>query len=451
MTETPVLNSPTQSTGDVLDPAVFEAALASADAPEWVRERKQAAWERFTALPYPKAKDQPWRYASVRNLKLEGFLPQVEPLSEAVREEVLAKSSPLEKVAGVLTFADGQLIGQTAVSAELAAKGVIWEPLSTALRAHPELLQKYFLAERTRLGSDKFEALHEAYFEAGSVLYIPKGVEIIDPFVVHHWAVTPQVALFPHTLIVAEDNAGVDLVDFYSCVDGSAPSLACGVGDVHAGPGARVFRKVVQNWSRQTLSFQTDGVAADRDSDVKSISVNLGGRQARCENQIRITGPGAHVKMYGLTVADGDQEFDQRTLQIHEAPNAVSDLLYKNALMDTAHTIFSGLIKVAKDAQKTDAYQTNRNLLLEPTAEANSLPGLEIEANDVKCSHGATSGQLDPSEMFYLLSRGIPKRVAYELMVFGFFEEIVEKISYEPLREVLRERVQKKFRAHNDG
>lgn len=451
MTETPVLTSPTQSTDDVLDPAVFAAALEQADLPAWVRERKQAAWERFNTLPYPKVKDQPWRYASVRGLKLEGYRPALEPLADAARARVLEASKVLDKVSATLVFADGQLLEQTPLPPELAAQGVIWEPIRVAMREHPEFLQRYFLAERTRLGSDKFEALHEAYFDAGSVLYVPKGVEIEEPFVVYHWAASPQVALFPHTLIIAEDNAGVDLVDFYGCLDNHAPALACGVGDVHAGPGARVFRKVVQNWSRETLSFQTDGIAADRDADVKTISVNLGGRQARFENQIRIVGAGAHVKMYGLTVADGEQEFDQRTLQIHEAPNAVSDLLYKNALMDTAHTIFSGLIKVAKDAQQTDAYQTNRNLLLDSTAEANSLPGLEIEANDVKCSHGATSGQLDPSEMFYLRSRGIPKRVAYELMVFGFFEEIVEKISYEPLREVLRALVQAKFRTHSSS
>ncbi|MGF1482901.1 MAG: Fe-S cluster assembly protein SufD [Opitutales bacterium] len=444
MSELTVLNSG----ADLLDAASFHASLEGSDLPPWAVERKRSAWQRFEQLPMPKGKEQPWRYASVRNVKLEGYHVPSAPPSEAERARVLELSEPLKEISGALVFADGHLISQTPLPDELAAKGVILEPLDTALRAHPEILEKYFMAERTRLGSEKFEALHEAYFNAGTVLYIPKGVEVPKPITVLHWAVSSQVALFPHTLIVAEDNTSVDLVDFYGCLDAQAPALVCGVGDVHAGPGSQVFRKVVQNWSRQTLSFQTDGIVADRDANVKTVSVNLGGKQARFENQIRIAEPGAHVKMYGLTVADGEQEFDQRTLQIHEAPNAVSDLLYKNALMDQAHTIFSGLIKVEKDAQQTDAYQTNRNLLLEPTAEANSLPGLEIEANDVKCSHGATSGQLDPNEMFYLYSRGIPKRVAYELMVFGFFEEIVEKISDETLREVLRGLVQDKFRAH---
>ncbi|MEM9227498.1 MAG: SufD family Fe-S cluster assembly protein, partial [Verrucomicrobiota bacterium] len=151
------------------------------------------------------------------------------------------------------------------------------------------------------------------------------------------------------------------------------------------------------------------------------------------------------VKMYSLTVAQREQEFDQRTLQVHAAPNATSDLLYKNALLDSSHTIFSGMILVEPEGQQTDAYQTNRNLLLSPTAEASSLPGLEIEANDVKCSHGATTGQIDAEQLYYLMARGIPKNVAYELLVFGFFEEIIEKVDNPELKDNLRTLVQAKF------
>ena len=160
---------------------------------------------------------------------------------------------------------------------------------------------------------------------------------------------------------------------------------------------------------------------------VKNLAVNIGAERARFENQTRIEGTGADVKMYSLTVAEESQEFDQRTFQTHNAGNAVSDLLYKNALLDKSRTIFSGLIKVAEGAQQTDAYQTNRNLLLDPTAEANALPGLEILANDVKCSHGATTGNVDRRELFYMMQRGIAKRDAMKLMVFGFFEEVIEQ------------------------
>ena len=178
---------------------------------------------------------------------------------------------------------------------------------------------------------------------------------------------------------------------------------------------------------------------------MKNLAVNIGAESARYENQTRIEGAGADVKMYSLTVSEESQEFDQRTFQIHNAPNAVSDLLYKNALLDKSRTIFSGLIKVAEGAQQTDAYQTNRNLLLDPNADANSMPGLEILANDVKCSHGATTGNVDENELFYMMSRGISKRVAMQLMVFGFFEEVIDKIESEELAEGLRQIIHKKF------
>jgi Fe-S cluster assembly protein SufD len=160
---------------------------------------------------------------------------------------------------------------------------------------------------------------------------------------------------------------------------------------------------------------------------------------------VRIDGPGADVSLFGISVATGEQEFDQRTLQVHAAGHAKSDLLFKNALLGKARTIFSGLIKVAPDAQRTDAYQTNRNLLLSPDAEADSLPGLEIEANDVKCSHGATTGQIDPAELFYLRARGIPLAVAQELLAQGFLEEILAKVGHEEASAAVREMLRLKF------
>ena len=182
-----------------------------------------------------------------------------------------------------------------------------------------------------------------------------------------------------------------------------------------------------------------------RDARVLTLNLHLGGRQSRHESHSRLQGPGAYSEMLALTVAKGAQEFDQRTLQSHQAPNTGSNLLYKNALLDQARTIFSGLIIVDPDAQKTDAYQSNRNLLLSDDAEANSLPGLEIQANDVRCTHGATSGHVDDEQMFYLKSRGIPPAAARELLVFGFFEEVLNKLENEPLHAALRDFIKAQF------
>ncbi|GHC04089.1 Fe-S cluster assembly protein SufD [Cerasicoccus arenae] len=411
----------------------------------WVQELKENSWREYQELRPPVRTDEHWRFTDLRKLKLEGFSPSQEP-EEAQKAAVLEQSNVVGSPAGRLVFGDNFLIDFDGVSGELAAKGVIWMPLSQAVVEHPELVQKYFLNEENRLGSEKLLALHNAFFHGGSFLYVPKGVEIEQPLCAYYWSIGCNEAIFPHTLLVVEDNAKVDFVDYYgSYGDDCCSTLSCGVGTIYAGQGAQVFRKIVQNFNEETLSFQLEANIASRDSSVKTIAVNLGSAYARLQNHTRIVGPGADVKMYGLTIAKGEQEFDQRTLQIHEAPHAVSDLLFKNVLLDDSRTIFSGLIKVDKDAQQTDAYQTNRNLLLSKSAEANSLPGLEIEANDVKCSHGATTGQVDENELFYLMARGIPRATAYELLVYGFFEEIVEKISNEDLRENVRLLVRKKF------
>jgi Fe-S cluster assembly protein SufD len=308
-------------------------------------------------------------------------------------------------------------------------------------------MERYFLQESTELGSEKFFGLHAQHVKAGAVLYIPKGVVIEQPFVNYYWTSGAEAAVFPHTLVIAEDNANVAVVDIFFSETADNAALNVAVANIHAGAGAHVFRKVVQDWNEQTTSFQLDTTVAERDAQVKNVAVNIGAERARYEAQTRIEGPGADVKMYSLTVAEESQEFDQRTFQIHNAPNAVSDLLYKNALLDKSRSIFSGLIKVAEGAQQTDAYQTNRNLLLDPTAEANALPGLEILANDVKCSHGATTGNVDASELFYMMSRGIPKRAAMQLMVFGFFEEVIEKVESDELAENLRTLIRNKFEA----
>lgn len=417
---------------------------SSANEPAWLTERRATGQIQFDTLAAPSAKDERWRFSSVGKLSIDGFKP-----SDLVTEEQLAKldarSDLVTERSGSLVYVDDHQARFQGISEELAAKGVIYLPIAETIEQHPELMEKYFLQESTELGSEKFFGLHAAKVRAGSVLYIPRGVEIEQPFVNYYWTSEERVAVFPHTLIIAEDNTKAAVVDVFFSDTPENEALNVAVGNIHAGNGSQIFRKVVQDWNEKTVSFQLDTTVAGRDAQVKNLAVNIGAERARYEAQTRIEGSGADVKMYSLTVAEENQEFDQRTYQIHNAPNAVSDLLYKNALLDSSRTIFSGLIKVAEGAQQTDAYQTNRNLLLDPTADANSMPGLEILANDVKCSHGATTGNVDEDELFYLMSRGISKRVAMQLMVFGFFEEVIEKVESDELAENLRLLIHKKF------
>lgn len=404
--------------------------------------KKEAAWKAFNALPMPTRLNEAWRFANIGMLNLEGYQLSHE---RPDIERILALSNHLTNYAGRIIFADGHLIELSPLEPALQKAGAFWLPLEQALREYPQIIEQHLFETTTRLGSAKFEALSHAFAHAGSVLYIPKGIHIEAPLVAYHWTVSDHVALFPQTLVIAETSSQASIVDFYLSAT-ETPALSCGSSHMHLGANAQIFRKSIQNFNLETLAFQCDTQTTRRDASLHALAVHLGAKRARFENQVHIKGEGSHTKLYSLSVASGTQEFDQRSLQLHEAARASSDLLYKNVLMDQSKTIFSGMIDVKPGAQQTDAYQTNRNLLLDSTAEAVSLPGLEIEANDVKCSHGATTGPLDTSQLYYMLSRGIPHKVAQELLVFGFFEEIIAKVNDEALANNLRVMLKRKFK-----
>ncbi len=412
--------------------------------PAWLVSQKQKSWEEHQQLPMPHRKMESWRFGNIKGLGVDSY-KLATPANEAIREDILSRSNKIKEISGQLTFANDDLIGEAEISEELKAKGVLFEPLERAFANHPEILEEFFMAQEAELGSEKFAALHTALNRNGTLLFVPANVEIELPLMAYHWASGENAAVFPHTLIIAKDNAKVTLFDFFRSAEEETAQLACGVSTVYAGSGANVEYHYVQNWNEQSLSFNNLTTVAGRDATIRAFGTNLGSKHARNENHSVIEGAGSYVDIDSLAIVHDSQELDQRTLQTHNAPNSRSDLLFKNALLDTSKTIFSGLIKVAEEAQQTDAYQTNRNLLLSSDAEANSLPGLEILANDVKCSHGATTGQIDPDELFYLLARGIPKNVAQQLLVYGFFEEILEKISNEELAEFHRELISQKF------
>lgn len=427
----------TKSPLGAFTPDIFASHLASiASAPAWWLDRKRAAYEKFSALPMPRRTDESWRFSNIAALTLEGFALRS---GQTTRIAQLAVAS-----AASLTFVNNTAVRGATSDTKLPG-GVIVTTIAEAALHHPELLKAHFMAQPQKLGSDKFAALHAAFVRDGAFIYVPRGVEVALPILVTHIAAGAGAAIFPHTLVVAEENAKVTVVDTFVSED-AVPQFACGANDLYAGHGAQVTYIGTQAWSRETLSFQFNSTVVRRDARVQSLNLHLGGRQARHESLSQLQAPGGFSEMLALTVADKAQEFDQRTLQIHQAPNTKSDLLYKNALRDRSKTIFSGLIIVDPDAQKTDAYQSNRNLMLSEEAEANSLPGLEIQANDVRCTHGATSSRIDPEQEFYLQSRGIAKEAADELLTFGFFEEVLNRLASDELHEALRSLIQTQFK-----
>lgn len=422
----------------------FEAALQPFLDTPWLVELKRKHWQDFATLPMPKRTDELWRFTKTQQLTLDGFAP-ITQAPVTARQQLATHLELADDVAARLAFVDNQLVAQ---GSELP-EGVELLSLSEALASHGDRLRSYFEQRAVVLGMDKFFALHMAMLNSGVFLFVPRGVEIEKPIELHYLSSQTAGLLLPHTFIVTEDNTRLTLLEYHGKLGAAsldeAPCLSIGAGSVFAGPGSTVKRHVVQNHPRGTHIYQTEEFTCDRDAHVDNLQVNLGGSYARFEGHAIANGPGADVHLYSLAAPNGEQVFDQRTLQTHKAPHARSDLLFKNALLDESQTVFSGLIIVEEAAQQTDAYQTNNNLLLSPTAEANSLPGLEIEANDVKCSHGSTTGQVGKEELFYLNARGIPKRTAFELLVAGFFEEVLGKIDVDAAHEKLAEMLQKKF------
>jgi len=412
--------------------------------PPWFREQQQAAWAKFEALPYPNRKDQAWRFSSVNALDLSRFNFGA-PLSQAARDEILDRSTGLDEVAGRLIFADDQLLRRDPLSQELLAAGVLLKPLERAIIEHEDLFRRHFMAQPAALGSAKFAALHEAFVTSGTFVYVPKGVEVELPIEIFHWLHGENASVFPHTLLIADELAKVTVIEHFRSAHRDRAGFACGVNDLIVGRGAKLNYVCTQNWNEKALAIQINSTSVERDASALSLNVNLGGAYSRFESLSRLIGEGARSDLLAVCVAENAQEFDARTLQDHASPHTTSDLLYKNALNDHARNTFGGLIRVEPHAHFTDAYQTVRNLLMSDDAEANSMPGLEILADNVKCSHGATSGQIDEDEMFYLLSRGIPAPIAKQLLVSGFLNEVVDRLDHSAITALVHDLIEQKF------
>ena len=423
---------------------ILSGPIASRDLPEWFREQQAAAWEKFESIPRPIRKDQPWRFSNVDLLDLAPF--KVSPaLSDDDRANVLKYSRGLNEFAARLIFAGDQLIERNVVSDDLKKRGVIFQPLERAMIEHADLFRKYFMSQPAVLGSAKFAELHKALVSNGTFLFVPRGVEIEQPIEIFHWLRGEGVSVFPHLLLITDELAKVTVIEHFRSCDVRATGFACGVNDLIAGPGAKVAYVCAQNWGENVVALQMNTTTVDHDASAMSLNLNLGSKYSRFESLSRLVGEGARSDLLAVAVATNQQEFDARTLQDHISPHTASDLLYKNALDDRARCTFGGLIRVEPHAHFTDAYQKVRNLLLSDDSEANSMPGLEILADNVRCTHGATSGQINEDEMFYLRSRGIPIKTAQRLLVTGFLNEVIQRLDHPAIAGHLQSLIDRKF------
>ncbi len=424
--------------------AVIELSLAKGE-PAWLREQRLAAWDVFAALPYPGRKDEEWRRTDLRRFKLDRFTPSQasEPRVTSLDGVVTGDGTGHALQIGEAEHRAGITIGKGAgtvyshADPALAAQGVVFTDLDTAVREHPDLVRQYFMTEAVPAMFGKFEALHAAFWQSGAFLYVPRGVSVELPFRSFALSAEAGSAGFTHSLIVLEESAEAFFVDAFHSETEAEAAFTSSVVELILRNDAKLRYVQVQDWGRHVWNFMTERAVLGRDAELKSLQVTLGTKFTKNSIGSHLRGENAIAEMLGIFFADGDQFFDHHTWQLHEAPYTTSDLEFKGALKERARSVYSGLIKVSEGAQRTDAYQQNRNLVLSREARADSIPNLEIAANDVRCTHGATVSQVDEEHIFYLQTRGIPRTEAQKLIVEGFFRPVIDRIPVEEIQGFL--------------
>ena len=419
--------------------------------PDWVREARLAAWETYERLPMPQRTDEEWRRTDLRGLKLDRLVPFAGPNGKADGAVLQSVGSldgdylggVADRNAGIVVQRDAT-IAHVELDPEFAAKGVIFADLDTAVREHPELVRRYFMTEAVPVGFGKFEALHAAMWQGGSFLYVPANVTVRLPFRAFVQASEPGAAVFTHTLVVLEAGAEAFVVDAYRSETQERQAFASAVVELILRPDAKLRYVQVQDWGRHVWNFMTERAILADDATLNSLHVTLGAKFSKNSIGSHLRGENSLAEMLGIYFADGDQFFDHHTWQLHESPYATSDLEFKGALKGTSRSVYSGLIKVEEGAQKTDAYQQNRNLVLSRGARADSIPNLEIGANDVRCTHGATISQVEEEHLFYLQARGIERTEAQKLIVEGFFRPVIDRIPVAEVQDFLEGAIARK-------
>ncbi|MGZ8596759.1 MAG: Fe-S cluster assembly protein SufD [Actinomycetota bacterium] len=390
------------------------------------------AFREFESLPTPSQETEEWRYTDLSDLQLTfaPFTPGGGP--EAVNTHGLLQAAGAGERTGLMIQRNSEVIS-TQRADSLAAKGVVFTDLDAAAAEHAELVERY-LHDLVPTKRTRFTALHAAFRTGGTFLYVPRDTKIDLSLQTLTYVDVDGAAVFPHTLIVVEAGAEVTFIERYASPD-LTRAFSDAITEIHVGDGAHVRYAAIQDWGAGMTHLAVQRARVGRDADVRTLSLGFGADLARTETEVELAEPGGFSEQLGVFFADGDQHFDHRSSQEHVAQNCTSDLLYKGALRDHSRAVYSGWVYVRPGAQKTDAMQTSRNIVLSEHAKADAIPNLEIEANDVKCGHAASVGPVEDDALFYLESRGIPHDEAERLIVTGFFQEVLDRVQIDEVRE----------------
>jgi Fe-S cluster assembly protein SufD len=421
--------------------STFQSFLRDRDEPSWLTDRRREAFARFQSFALPTIRDEEWRRTDIRALKLESFAPA------APGPPTRAAGAALEGLWQSLSshYATGieHINGSASrIPDPNRLGGAVFLDLDDAVTKQPDLVRRYLLTQAVKPSDDVFAALHAAFWTGGTLLYVPKGLKLEAPLfslvgLTHEGSVD-----LSHTLVVLEAGAEATLVrETASSERGGASALHVGALEVLQDEGSRFQLVNIQNWDSATWHFSRERALVGRDATLQWTVGGLGSRLSKVNQEVALTGHGAGAQVNGVMFTSGRAHLAYFTRQDHQAPHTRSDLLYKAGLKDRSRIVWKGMIRVEKDAQRTDAYQKNDNLMLSDAARADSIPGLEIEANDVRCTHGATAGRVDEEMIFAAQARGIPRKTAVRLIVEGFFANVYDRITLDPVQDTLRRAV----------
>ena len=414
------------------------------DTNPFVQQYRQKAWRRYLSLSIPDSSQEHWRRTNLRGIDFSTF-KLAEPTENFQEQFPRIFDAPVAGKENGGTILLSPFDAKKNVAPQVQKKGIIFETIDSLKVTQPQIIEKVL----SRIDHDKtakFSALAGALGLQGILLYVPKNVRLELPLQSIFWAAGEGLLHSLQLFVYLEEGSSVTYVHESSSPNaGSSLSLHAALIDVYVGPDAHLNLVELQSWGENIVNFTSENVQVDRGGSVDWVFGALGSRLTKNVSNLSMIGAGATGKMSGFYFTDHVQHLDHDTQQNHLAPNTTSDLLFKGALTDNSRSVWQGMIYVSPEANKADGYQANRNLVLSKNARADSIPGLEILTDDVRCTHGATVGKIDEDQVFYLTSRGMPRDDAERLIVEGFFEPIMQRIPFEGVRKRFQNAIKEKM------